>query len=445
MKKFAFKLALLCGIVASINCPSWAGKHNPEPLVDITSKVVSRNLLKPNKPEEELEEIYSYMTTQLPSAVHLPLLKMFSFKIFLGLYDKANREIERKSKTEEKCIAEEELIDSLRKFSENIKATINTPPPKNDQKLMVHCTRGGYTLEPYPVIMESFQALAQGPFSNISLEEEHVLDSLDHTQLQALIESPIIKTLNITAIKKSKKGIKDLFVVSDRDPQKLIFPALTCLNFTAYARYIDREHPIDDEDLFSLLHSPVLENLERLDLEYNSISNTGISAMSWCNKMGKVKHLNLARNIYNDDGVISMLRSQAFKHLISLDLSGKYDIMPRLGDRTAEALSQYPHFQKLKRLDLHSHAITDIGIRMIALSPSFPELTYLDVSNNSFTNEGALNFSTTSVGVVKPLPKLRKLTLASVEALDLAKSSFLEETIEEIIRGRPDLKVLQDY
>ncbi|OJW51235.1 MAG: hypothetical protein BGO67_13030 [Alphaproteobacteria bacterium 41-28] len=442
MKIFFLKLVLFCGIVSCVNFPSWAGKHEPESLVDITSKVVAHNLLKPSEPEKELEQIYSCMTVQLPQTLQLLLLKSLPFKkILIGLYHKANKEMERKTKAKTSCATELELIDSLRIISENFTSKL-MPSSQGADQWQFYCSRKSFMLQDDAIIMDSFQEALQGPFSNLELSSR-VLSRLDQTQFQALIYSPIIKKLTISRIKESTKTIKDLFITDDRDPKKRPFPALTHLSLSnTYAH--EQALKLYDQDLFYLLQSPILQNLRGVDLSGNRISNMGLLAMTWCPSLRHITHLNLEDNILDHDGVVVLLQADSLQGLIDLNISGGKDYMP-LTDKTAEILAQHPHFQKLKRFSIHTQSITDIGIRALALSPNFPELTYLDVNNEFFSNKGALEFATTSYTVITPLPKLRRLILTSCDSVDARYESGIEQiseetTYAEIKKARPRLK-----
>ncbi len=176
------------------------------------------------------------------------------------------------------------------------------------------------------------------------------------------------------------------------------------------------DHQLSDSMVQPLFKAPWFEQLKRLDLSGNSLSDQTFCRLADSSVCRQLETLRLSRRFYQRDSAYlhtggcaalgkadfselnelemtyqhigagklkTLLTSQALGKLERLDLSGN-----PLKDSGANAIAGSETLSKLRVLKLESCQLTDAGLTAIAQSPRLGQLEQLFVGGNTFTAAG---------------------------------------------------------
>lgn len=79
---------------------------------------------------------------------------------------------------------------------------------------------------------------------------------------------------------------------------------------------------LQPEDIAKLLHSPIMKNIQNLDLSYNHVGHLGASALAHSPHLHALKHLDLFDTQLDDQALFILLESPNLAQLESIDLGG---------------------------------------------------------------------------------------------------------------------------
>lgn len=150
----------------------------------------------------------------------------------------------------------------------------------------------------------------------------------------------------------------------------LPFPQLRCLGLA--------DNRLTSRSMLSLVASPVIRTVTRLDLNRNQLEDQGfdylINDTSTC---AGLLQLQVSANRITAAGTISLTSSPYLRHLENLNLSHN-----PLGDASTAILSHADNLPSLKRLDLSFCDIHDHGALTFVSSPWFQQIECLDLRGN---------------------------------------------------------------
>jgi uncharacterized protein (TIGR02996 family) len=240
-----------------------------------------------------------------------------------------------------------------------------------------------------------------------------LLNSRHLTRLTDLHVGSGLTTPGATHQMIHSKAFRGLTGFSCRDDsrQGTVVNLLTSLADPPHLRRLDLSgNRLTAHRLTPLTTSPLLAEVEELDLSHNNLGPEGVTALAGA-RLPRLRALRLLRVRARDAGVRALVASGLMGELRSLHLEGNLlspaaagalvgaaaaenlrvlDLTDNpLGDDGAAALAGSPHLRNLILLDLAQNLIEDRGAYALAESPHLGGLVYLNLPNNVISPEAA--------------------------------------------------------
>jgi uncharacterized protein (TIGR02996 family) len=188
---------------------------------------------------------------------------------------------------------------------------------------------------------------------------------------------------------------------------------------------------LGDVGAHALAESENLGRLECLELGWdlgwgNRVTGAGVQALVTSPQLRSLKSLPLKNNPIGDEGAVALGGWPCLRYLTDLDLTNC-----GIGPKGAAALAASPHLGRLVDLDLGGNRIHKEGARALAGSERLEHLYRLDLGYNEIGDKGV-----TALARAKHLARLRQLVLCSNEIGDagaaaLASAAHLDQ-LEEL-------------
>lgn len=177
-----------------------------------------------------------------------------------------------------------------------------------------------------------------------------------------------------------------------------------------------------------LVKSPLLAQIQELDLFDNSLGNGGIDLLVCSQYLKELETLDLGFNGIDDVGARTLAKASTFPKLTSLSLSN--DQINSVG---LIELAESPFFAGLTALDVSSNGIDEAGLKAVITSKSFTRLHTLRLSDN-YVGDGGVAALARSELIERMMARstrleLRKNEIGSDGAIMLAKSAILSRCI----------------
>ena len=211
--------------------------------------------------------------------------------------------------------------------------------------------------------------------------------------------------------------------------------------------------------LESLIRSPVLSNVSKLQLTYAARPNNALSVLHCSPHLKQLNELDLSGNDFWESGIRIPQDSTFFQNLERLNLSSNH-----LSSTGAKTILQHLTGQKLTHLNLNNNWLGDEGCRVIAASENMQPVKILRLQNNSIWSEGVraltespflsnlktLQLDDNWIGDglrylrrTEQLPELRELSIRSIRAsrdamIDFIRSPMMRQ-LSSVDFGSTDL------
>ena len=173
-----------------------------------------------------------------------------------------------------------------------------------------------------------------------------------------------------------------------------------------------------------------LSNLIHLDLSGNNIHDAGASSLMQSDGFHQLKTLNLSDN-YIGDGVLFFYPT-IFPALTWLDLSNN-----NLGDYLLELLINEKIFDHIEYLNLSNNAIGNASVDILVADNHFPSLVRLNLSHNNISNTGANVLADSNVFQKLEALDLSNNSIQNGGATALKNSKSLSNIRELNLKGNP--------
>lgn len=131
-----------------------------------------------------------------------------------------------------------------------------------------------------------------------------------------------------------------------------------------------------------LAKASALSNIEELELGYNNIGAAGLEALVKSKNFPRLRRLGLRSNI-RDKELLALVDTPLMNQLEELDLRGSW-----ITDETLSALVHSPTCSNLRSLDMISNKLTKQGALMLASTPHLESLRSLTVDTREMGLEG---------------------------------------------------------
>jgi len=157
---------------------------------------------------------------------------------------------------------------------------------------------------------------------------------------------------------------------------------------------------VNDEGAAALAASPLLAQLEVLELWGTGVGPEGAAALFAAPSLGRLRHLALAATAYRANPIgprgAAALAGARLDRLHTLELGGA-----AIEDAGLAALAAAPWLASVEVLDLEENHLTDHGLRALARSPGAAGLTQLSIGRNQA--------SAATLAELEQLPRLTRL------------------------------------
>ena len=182
-----------------------------------------------------------------------------------------------------------------------------------------------------------------------------------------------------------------VYCVELRNPQDVL-DELVAASMPAQISEIDfSANRLDAAAIRAFHDAPWTEQVEALNVQFNQLSDDGLTELLACN-WPKLQRLNLGANRIGPAGFQALSDSLAMAHVSELSLN-----VNSAGDAGAAMMANSANFEHIRQLDLGSNGIGSAGAASIARSGAFPALKRLNLRANRIGRAGrdALFQSTT--------------------------------------------------
>ena len=180
---------------------------------------------------------------------------------------------------------------------------------------------------------------------------------------------------------------------------------------------------IGAEDAQFLARSPLLKQVEWLDLGFSYITDKGLEALASSPYTHNIKHLNLEENRLDAPGIKALAHSTSITQLRSLDLSWN-----PLNLEGCQALSTSPHIKQLQRFKLNDTWPGVLAFSTLFRSPHLTALIHLEAEGNHIHTEGLTALSE------RHRPHLQHLSLHDNNIEDDGLFSFIRSNNTPALR-----------
>lgn len=140
---------------------------------------------------------------------------------------------------------------------------------------------------------------------------------------------------------------------------------------------------LDDMQVKTLVSSPALTGLRKIDLGWNNFGAEGARAIASAPFAAKLRELTITNVAIGSEGLATILGSTSFKELEWLNAG-------QLGATTGLDAVTRGSFPMLRTLTLSQNAFGDAGAEAIAASTAFPAVERLSLGYCGITAKGAL-------------------------------------------------------
>lgn len=141
---------------------------------------------------------------------------------------------------------------------------------------------------------------------------------------------------------------------------------------------------LTDTRFARMMESPYLENVVRLDVGGNKLSDGAMEALAGAKSIQRLEYLRLYHNEINARGAQALAESPLMSHLTELDIS-----VNNIQDAGIAAIGASPHLGNLRKLDAGSNKIKRKGAEDFAKTTTLVNLTNLSLGQNNIGNYGA--------------------------------------------------------
>jgi Ran GTPase-activating protein (RanGAP) involved in mRNA processing and transport len=177
--------------------------------------------------------------------------------------------------------------------------------------------------------------------------------------------------------------------------------------------------------LSKLAHSPLLADVEELDICQGDLGNGGLNLLVRSPHLGAIRSLDLGFNGLDDAGARILARSATLTGLRSLALNDNGQITWD----GARAIAESPHLAGVTEMDLAGNDINDAGIRAVACSGTMTRLHTLRMDRNPIGDAG--------VAAMVESTLMRRM-LARCPHLDL-RANAIGPVGADVLADAPDL------
>lgn len=123
--------------------------------------------------------------------------------------------------------------------------------------------------------------------------------------------------------------------------------------------------------------------MDRLDIEQCSIGDAGMAALAASPVIGQLEELDVGHNRFSDDGLARLAAADA-PRLRGLDLAGGF---ADWGDRGLGALLESPIARRLVYLGLNGARVSDACVARLLEPGAAPSLRWIDVAGATLGDE----------------------------------------------------------
>jgi uncharacterized protein (TIGR02996 family) len=201
----------------------------------------------------------------------------------------------------------------------------------------------------------------------------------------------------------------------------------------------------------ALASSPHLLGLTHLRLDGNEgIGNDGARALAWSAQLSRLASLGLHYCHISEEGAEALAWSPHLASLAKLDLSTNYF----LRDDGVRALASTPCWTQLTHLNLRNINLRAEGVRALSACPQLASLQHLVLDDNSMGDEGAQALAATScltgltvlsldrchIGGAGAAALLNSVSLGRLSVLNLSNNPGVPDDLSPLLSDRPALR-----
>jgi uncharacterized protein (TIGR02996 family) len=174
--------------------------------------------------------------------------------------------------------------------------------------------------------------------------------------------------------------LEELYVRQGVDDALLVSPTL---RYFSHLQLSGSSRPLGGDELGLLLANPALEECRRLDFYSNQINADCARALARCERLARLRELNLNRNPVGDLGLTELAQAPWLRGLTRLDLGDT-----GVGADGLAALLGSPHLGTLTELELTNITIDAAAARILSESPKLAGLELLSFECGSIDMPG---------------------------------------------------------
>jgi uncharacterized protein (TIGR02996 family) len=211
------------------------------------------------------------------------------------------------------------------------------------------------------------RALVESPLAQTLTHLDLSGNEITQESIRALIDSPLwsrLEALNLGGLYSDSPGGPARLVV-EALPQS----AIRCLGL-ASGRFFNEADPLR---MVETLASSPWGKVEALDLSWNGLTGTGLTALAKVPQLAGLRWLNLDSNDLDGEDVTGLFTSPFLEGLTALSMYGG------MSDAGLQALADSP-LRRLVYLNIDaSDAVSDVGVSALVRSPAAARLRVVDL------------------------------------------------------------------
>ena len=179
------------------------------------------------------------------------------------------------------------------------------------------------------------------------------------------------------------------------------------------------------EDIDRIAHSPILEYVERLFIPEANLTAQAFDTLMMSPLLGNLQVLQVAFNSLGNRGIDAIVTSRYLKSLTEIDLStrdsyNQYHEDPVIDQQGMESLSEWPGLASVRKLSLSGNDIGSGGLQTLLSSQHALNLKELEVRDAGLARDAARQF-------------LNALDGLKLEVLDIGDNLLLENGFEHLL------------